>query len=109
MALMDETILTLGQACRLLPANDGKRVHLSTLWRWCRIGVNGVRLEYLRVGRRIVTSKQALERFMTRLAALDEPPATRVTAHRQHSLPCTRTGQSKRIEHAESRLRSLGL
>ena len=65
-----ERMMTLGDAAKLLCPQPS----VSTLWRWCRRGVRGVRLEYRRLGRRIVTSAQAIERFGSALAEKDGPP-----------------------------------
>lgn len=67
-----EKLVTLTEAAKLLPAVGGKRIHVSTLWRWCRKGLRGVNLEYLRVGSRIATSNEAMHRFFTALTELDE-------------------------------------
>jgi hypothetical protein len=67
-----EKLVTLTEAAKLLPAVGGKRIHVSTLWRWCRKGLRGVNLEYLRVGSRIATSHEAMHRFFTALTQLDE-------------------------------------
>ena len=71
--LPNETKLTLVQAAKLAPG----RPHASTVWRWCREGINGVRLEYVRFGRRIFTSAEALERFASALASADPEVASR--------------------------------
>lgn len=71
--LISEGPVSLSAACREMPAIDGRRPCPSTLWRWCRIGIDGIRLEYARIGRRIVTSHAALARFATALAAADKP------------------------------------
>lgn len=67
-----EVLLSLSDAAKTLPCIDGKRVHVSTLWRWCKRGLKGVRLEYVRVGFRICTSSDALSRFINELAAADQ-------------------------------------
>jgi hypothetical protein len=67
-----EKLVTLTEATKLLPRVGGKRVHVSTLWRWCRKGLRGVNLEYLRVGSRIATSHEAMKRFFEALTQLDE-------------------------------------
>jgi hypothetical protein len=74
MNIGQETMLSLAEASKVLPTFRGGRVHVSTLWRWCRKGCKGVRLEYGRLGARIVTSQEALARFMQALATLDEQP-----------------------------------
>jgi hypothetical protein len=69
MLILNETILTIHDAARLLPSNRaGKPVNFSTVLRWILRGVKNpigqlVRLEGARIGGRWLTSKQALERF----------------------------------------------
>ena len=69
--LNQEELLSLSEACAALPRIDGKRPHTSTIWRWCRKGVRGVRLEHVRLGHRICTSREALNRFANALARAD--------------------------------------
>ena len=59
-----EELFTLTEATKVMPRVNGRRPAVSTLWRWCRKGLNGVHLEYLRVGHNIVTSRKALLRFL---------------------------------------------
>ena len=66
--ILNGSAINLNQAAKLLP----NRPHISTLWRWCRKGVNGVRLDYWRAGRRILTTPEALEQFCARLAEADQ-------------------------------------
>lgn len=66
--LSNETLITFNEAARHLPRVNGKRVHVSALWRWATSGVQGVRLETRRLGRRYFTSLEALDRFSARLA-----------------------------------------
>jgi hypothetical protein len=68
----NEKLITLTEASKLLPQVNGKRIHVSTLWRWCHKGHRGIRLEYLRVGIKIATSFEALQRFLIALTKLDE-------------------------------------
>ncbi len=48
-----EDVMSLTEATKVLPKVNGKRPAISTLWRWCRRGLRGVHLEYVRVGRNI--------------------------------------------------------
>lgn len=81
--LCNERMLSLDEAGAFLPGRPSK----TSVWRWCRRGLNGVRLEYVRIGRRMWTSAEALERFARRLAEIDTgtvgsadlPPATEST------------------------------
>ena len=59
MSLTDETLIPLPEAADHFPSNPPH----STLWRWTRNGVRGVKLESIRQGNRIFTSIEAIERF----------------------------------------------
>jgi hypothetical protein len=76
---LDEQLITLTEAARRLPRIDGRKVAVATLWRWARRGLRGARLEYVRVGRKICTTHEALMRFFAELSALDRqtPPPGR--------------------------------
>jgi len=61
---------------------DGETVSICTLWRWCRKGLRGAFLEYVRVGRKtslrrgcrrqVCTTREGMLRFFTEAAELDE-------------------------------------
>jgi hypothetical protein len=68
----NEELITLTEAAKHLPKVDGRKVSICTLWRWCRVGLRGMFLEYVRVGRKICTTRQALLRFFTDLAEIDK-------------------------------------
>lgn len=51
----------------------GTRPAYPTLWRWCKKGVAGIKLEYVLVGGRLYTSIEAVRRFV---AATTEQHAT---------------------------------
>lgn len=57
--------LTLNDAAKLLP----RRPAFSTVWRWCTVGVAGVRLQTIHIGRQRFTSREALREFF---AAVDQ-------------------------------------
>jgi len=67
-----EQKLTCNEAARLAPGKP----HPSAVWRWCRKGVRTrsggrIRLEHIRVGGRLFTSREALDRFFVAVAAAD--------------------------------------
>ena len=69
--LANEPLLNLSQAAAILPTGRrGKKVHLSTIFRWILTGVNSptgrVHLEAIRVGGRWLTSMEALQSFAER-------------------------------------------
>ena len=71
MTLNDDNLMSLDEATRYVPAINGRRHATSTLYRWCRRGIKGVRLEYVRIGRNIATTTEALDRFFEALAQAD--------------------------------------
>lgn len=60
-------MLTLPQAAAICPKRGRKRPHVATLWRWSAQGVNGVHLKCFRIGRRIMTTPDALRQFFSDL------------------------------------------
>ena len=103
-----EELLSLTQATKVMPQIKGKRPAISTLWRWCRKGLNGVCLEYVRVGRKIATSREALNRFFNALAETDErmvsPPRPQRPAIRS-----TSRSRQRAIDEAERICHEAGL
>lgn len=64
--VLSEDVLTLNQAQEELESLTGKRPDKATLCRWIHRGVSGVKLEAVRIGgREILTSSQAITRFIT--------------------------------------------
>ena len=104
-------ILTLAEAARLVPG----RPHVATIFRWCRYGCRGVRLDYSRMGRRMLTTREALERFGNALAALDEQEDAARAANRacQAVAPIvksrTKSQRQRAIEKAEAECTAAGL
>jgi len=65
-----EDLIRLGDVPKLKclpPGKDGKRIHLSTVYRWALGGTGGVKLETLKVGGSFCTSVEALQRFFDAL------------------------------------------
>lgn len=89
-----EDLLSLTEATRTIPPIDGKRPHVSSIWRWIHVGIRGVHLEHLKIGRRIVTSREALQRFFHTLSETPtperpyslRPPKPRTEKQRQEAL-----------------------
>ncbi|MBN1123361.1 MAG: DUF1580 domain-containing protein [Sedimentisphaerales bacterium] len=67
----NKTLLTLSQAAKTLPRINGRKIHTSTIWRWCRKGCHGIFLSYWRIGRTVVTTEGALNQFFRLLAEND--------------------------------------
>lgn len=82
-----ERLLTLNQVPKLVPTRaNGRRVHISTIYRWVQRGVNGIRLETIRVGGTTCTSMEALQRFCDRLSRDDEPAERSPERKRKQSI-----------------------
>ncbi len=91
--VLQDQLLTLGDACRLLPRPPSP----ATLWRWRVRGVNGVKLECVRVGGSWATTAEAVAEFL--LAQTNH-------AARPESMYENREGRS---ETTTRRLRNSGL
>jgi len=82
-----ENVMSLANAAKTLPRRrQGKKPHVSTLFRWASRGVRGVRLETIRVGGTICTSTEALQRFCNALTEPDWPPPGRTNRQRQAAI-----------------------
>jgi len=101
-----ERVVTLREAIALLPNGPhNKKLHVSTLYRWCFGGLRSsddevVRLEIVKIGGTTCTSQEALQRFFDRLSgktAVVTPP----TPHERKRL--------REIEMAEEILRKAGI
>ncbi len=42
-------------------------IHHGTVWRWCRVGLKGHRLECFRVGAKVFTTVEAWDRWMAKI------------------------------------------
>jgi hypothetical protein len=86
--LSSESLMTLNRATRhRLFKRDGKNLNFSTVWRWGLCGCRGVKLETVRVGRTLMTSDEAIRRFIERMSTgavgNDSPtPSMVARAHR---------------------------
>lgn len=85
-----ETLVPLCKAAKLLPSSrKSEGQHVSTLHRWARKGLRGVRLEVIRIGGTTCTSREALGRFFAALSP-DE-------AHAPQSAPQLRSNQTQQV------------
>ena len=64
-----EQLIAVNKAHAYIPG----RPHRSTVWRWLLRGVGGQKLETVIVGGRRFTSREAIERFVSRRTAPGEP------------------------------------
>ncbi len=62
--ILTEDVLTLAEARTALFQSTKRRPDKATMTRWIHKGVGGVRLEAVRMGCQLLTSRQALTRFI---------------------------------------------
>ena len=62
--ILTEDVLTLTEARRELASITGRRPDKATMTRWIHRGVGGIQLEAVRLGVQLLTSRQALTRFV---------------------------------------------
>lgn len=101
-----EELLSLTEATKTIPPIDGKRPHVGSLWRWTSKGVRGVKLDHLRVGRRVVTTREALQRFFQAVA---EAPAPERAPQQRKPRGRTEKQRQRDIERAKEGLRAHGI
>lgn len=70
---LSEDLVTLTEATKVFPSRNGKRTHFTTVLRWCKRGIRGVKLESWRVGGTLYTSLQAIQRFVDALSGTTRP------------------------------------
>lgn len=81
--MSDDEPISLGQAARLLPKRNGKRVSANTVWRWSRHGHRGVRLEAERSpSGEWLTSAAAVGRFLDAVTRADDDANTETETRR---------------------------
>jgi len=93
-----EQVMKLAEAGRQCP---GGAVSSPTVYRWCKRGIAGVRLESIHVGGVMMTSRQALQRFFERVTE-----ARRVQEQAELD---ARSGEVERSRATQRRLESAGL
>jgi hypothetical protein len=71
--IKSEQLVSLREVPKLLPARgNGRRIHVSAIYRWVQRGVRGTRLEVIRVGGTTYTSREALQRFASPTAPFSQ-------------------------------------
>ncbi len=96
-----ETIVSMSEAARRMPG----RPNVSTLWRWRKKGINGVKLETIKCGSKRLTSLEAVQRFVTAsTAAVDQPMPPEMAA-----MPGRGRSSKRRRESTQKELAAYGL
>lgn len=64
--LLDEHLIALPEVPDHLPRRRGRKLHIGTIYRWVQRGAHGKVLESVLLGGVRYTSREALNRFMSR-------------------------------------------
>ncbi len=84
--LATEPPISLSEAANYLPAKpDGKKISIRTLERWIRHGHKKVKLQAVKVGSQLVTSKESLARFGAKLSGGSLAKRSPTAASRSHA------------------------
>ena len=91
-----EELLTVREAAKRCPA----RPHVATMWRWILTGLDGVKLDSIKVGGKRLTSVESISRFIaaTTAQASGEPLPSRSPKQRERA-----------VEQAERELAAAGV
>lgn len=69
-----ENLIPLRDVPRCLPPRpNGKRLHISAVYRWALRGMKNIRLETVKIGGTTYTSREAIQRFSERLSGAEPP------------------------------------
>jgi hypothetical protein len=97
----EEALLSLAQAAAELPKRRaGRKLHLSTMYRWATAGCRGIVLETIQVGSTRCTSRQALQRFFESLTAKNRHGFATPSAAPVHRSPAKRLRASEKAGKA---------
>ncbi len=81
MALLNETLVSFVDAGDFVPGKP----HAGQVYRWASRGLRGVKLEWVQVGGRRYTSREALNRFFERLTVVASSAAETPTQEYVHA------------------------
>ena len=99
--LSQETVLSFNEAAGRVPSyRPGRKTHVATLHRWAKEGVRGIKLDSARLGGRLVTSAEALQRFSDKLSENPSAPSLAIQS------PAIR---HKAVDRAEREAERIGI
>jgi hypothetical protein len=109
--LLSETPITLSQAAKLLPSSrDGKKTHVSTVFRFRRPGLRRrACLEMVKQPGGWVTSVEAVARFVAALTAEADAPRTTPDPASDRAAHAREAARRKRLERVDRELAALGV
>ncbi len=94
-----ERLFTLTEAAKLIPRRRaGRPTAISSVFRWCQIGIRGIKLEYIQVGGCKMTSTEAIRRFydaLTKQSQAGQAPVKKPAPHISATAAGKSTAQKK--------------
>lgn len=81
-----DTLISLRQLPGFLQKKIGKRIHLSTVFRWRQRGIAGVRLETISIGRQTYTTLEAVITFFEKSTAARQNQPVQLTSTEKKAL-----------------------
>ena len=63
--ILTESVVTVAETRAIIHESTGQRPEKTTIQRWMHRGVGGVKLEHVRLGSQLLTSVEAINRFIT--------------------------------------------
>ena len=81
-----DTLISLRQLPSFLQKRIGKRIHLSTIFRWRRRGIFGVQLECISIGRQTYTTLEAVIKFFEASTDARQNQPVRLTSAEKNAL-----------------------
>ena len=79
--MANDRLLGMAEAGRLVGEWTGRSRSPAAVWRWCRKGLRGIRLEYVRVGKLMYTTSAWLQEFFRASAETDDQPEEKPEAN----------------------------
>jgi hypothetical protein len=99
--ILSEAIVSLAEAAKIIPT----RPDVSTLWRWYRRGVRGIRLETVIIGGKRYTSRESIQRFIERTTEAHDKGA----AAPAKPFARTRRNRNAAVTEAKKKLQAPGI
>lgn len=74
MIHIDATLIAISDVPSFLPAKQGRRLHISAVYRWMQKGIKGIKLDYVTIGGTRFTSPEALQKFAEQITKVRDEP-----------------------------------
>ena len=108
--IAEDKLVPIAQLARYVPGHTGRGVNPCTVYRWITVGVDGRKLEAMKIGRILYTSVAALQRFGVQLSPPRPGPAGPAGPGALGQKPPRRSRRRRRqINEAKKQLAAAGI